>query len=341
MSKQQRDGVQKVGHEIAVGDGVQAIGTSRSEAQGSSQSVTVDGVGGSGQRPRTQRALIGGSCGGPAQPVMIAFEHGDVTQQPVGGRDRLGGLEVSQAGHDAVGMSGGLGEQSALQLADVIRQDRYGAYHPQAQIDGDLIVAAAAGVQLAGDRADGFCQAAFDSSMDVFIAGGRGELPGVKALADGLCSAEEGVRLHDALETAFFLRAEDPVWAEEHRADLPAQLRANAALYAISEPTDSWLGISSEASVREIRDLTRCLTISPIDVVRWTRAGMPCLRRGALARWDVQQVTAWLSEQGIMPAQRDLRELDQTECFVCQQVAAGEATADEGYEALSGWVGVM
>jgi len=163
----------------------------------------------------------------------------------------------------------------------------------------------------------------------------------MRALADGLCSAEEGVRLYDALETAFFLRAEDPVWAEEHRADLPAQLRANAALYAISEPTDSWLGISSEASVREIRDLTRCLTISPIDVVRWTRAGMPCLRRGALARWDVQQVTAWLSEQGIMPAQRDLRELDQTECFVCQQVAAGEATADEGYEALSGWVGVM
>lgn len=166
-------------------------------------------------------------------------------------------------------------------------------------------------------------------------------LVAMRALADGLCPAEEAARVYDALETACFLDARDRVWAEDHKADLPAQLRANAALYGLSRPADSWLGIPSGAAVREIRDLTRCLTVSPIDVVRWTRAGMPCLRRGAMARWDLQHVTAWLSEQGILPAQCDLRELDQTERFVCSKVAGGQATADEGYEALSGWLGVM
>jgi hypothetical protein len=51
-------------------------------------------------------------------------------------------------------------------------------------------------------------------------------------------------------------------------------------------------------------------------------------------------VAAWLEEAGILPTHHTVQELDNTELFVCRAVASGEATPDEGYEALSGWYGM-
>ena len=93
--------------------------------------------------------------------------------------------------------------------------------------------------------------------------------------------------------------------------------------------------------MREIRDLSRRIGASPIEIVRWTREGMPCLRRSPLVRWDIRHVTRWLAERGVLPEERTVSELDILEVFVCDAVAAGDATVDEGHEALSGWVGVM
>ena len=88
--------------------------------------------------------------------------------------------------------------------------------------------------------------------------------------------------------------------------------------------------------VFEMRDLTRRIEVSPIDVVRWTREGMSCLRRSPLVRWDIQHVTDWLIGRGITPRRATIKALDIIERYVCQAVASGDAAPDEGHEALMG-----
>ncbi len=71
-------------------------------------------------------------------------------EQPVGQQDGLGALHVGVAGHQRAAGRLGLGQQRGLQLAQrrVGAPDR--AEHPQPYVGGDLVVAAAAGVQFAG-----------------------------------------------------------------------------------------------------------------------------------------------------------------------------------------------
>ncbi len=68
---------------------------------------------------------------------------------------------------------------------------------------------------------------------------------------------------------------------------------------------------------------------------------MPCLSYSPYVRWDIRRVTAWLTERGILPEQRTVKELDWLHLFISEAVATGEATPDEAHEALSGWIGVM
>ncbi len=166
----------------------------------------------------------------------------------------------------------------------------------------------------------------------------------LRAVAEGLATAAEGVTLYETLETAHFFGPRDRVWAAEWDAAHEGELRQNAAQYALSRPADTWLGLPLEedrGNVREIRDLSRRIGASPIEIVRWTREGMPCLRRSPLVRWDIRHVTAWLTERGILPERRTVKELDRLEVFACEAVATGDATPDEAHEALSGWVGVV
>ena len=82
------------------------------------------------------------------------------------------------------------------------------------------------------------------------------------------------------------------------------ELRANAAQYGLSAPVEGWLGIPAEeanGNVFEIRDLSRRIGASPIDIVRWTLEGMPCLHCSPLARWDIRRVTEWLGQRGVLP----------------------------------------
>jgi RNA polymerase sigma-70 factor (ECF subfamily) len=163
------------------------------------------------------------------------------------------------------------------------------------------------------------------------------------AVASGVGTVEEGEEIHDKLETVLLFRGGDPLWDEEWRSGRQRERLENAALYGLDEPTDSWLGIPQDRIRHqfEIRDLTRRIEVCPIDVVRWTHDGLPCLRRSPLARWDIQYVTDWLVERGIVPRRATIKELDVTERYVCRAVAAGEATPQEGHEALAGRLGLM
>lgn len=164
------------------------------------------------------------------------------------------------------------------------------------------------------------------------------------AVRDGLATPEEGKDLYLKLATAYFFGPRDPVWAHEWDAAHERERRENAAQYGLSEPGDHWLGIPSEearGNLYEMRDLTRRLGMSPIDLVRWTRQGMPCLRCSPHVRWDIRRVSAWLTERAILPDRHTIKELDWPELFVCEAVAAGDGMPDEAHEAMAGWLGVM
>lgn len=164
----------------------------------------------------------------------------------------------------------------------------------------------------------------------------------LEGVAEGLATAEEGTELFSRLGSAAILRVPDPLWTPVWEAARDRERRANAAQYGLAEPTDNWLGIPQDRIPHqfEIRDLTRRLGISPIDLVRFPRQGLPCLRYSPWIRWDVDATAAWLREHATLPAHHTIAELDNLELFVCQAVSAGDAQPDEVYEALSGWYGV-
>jgi len=159
----------------------------------------------------------------------------------------------------------------------------------------------------------------------------------------GLAGPEEAAEVCDKLETARLVAGADPVSEPEWEATRDRERRENAAQYGLDEPTDNWLGIPQDRIPHqfEIRDLTRRLGVSPIDVVRWTRDGMPCLRHSPYRRWDADRVTEWLAAQRIPPTHFTIQELENTALFICRAVASGQATPDEAHEALAGWGGVM
>ncbi len=161
----------------------------------------------------------------------------------------------------------------------------------------------------------------------------------LEAVAGGLATADEGAELLQNLESASILRMSDALWEPVWQAAHDQERRENAAQYGLAEPTDNWLGIPQDRIPHQwdVRDLSRRIGVSPIDIVRLTRQGMPCLRYSPCVRWDIDRVTTWLQEHGLLPTRYTVEELDFTELFVCSAVAKGEATPDEAYEALAPW----
>ena len=180
--------------------------------------------------------------------------------------------------------------------------------------------------------------------------GRRPLLTVLAGLASGQATAEEAVCVSRKLSTGceFLFGPRDPLWAEQWDVAHEQERQANAAAYGLKTPTPEevgWLpfGIPAEDHdyVFEIRDLCRRLGVSPIDVVRWTRQGMPYLRHSPFVRWDIRRAGEWIAEQGLLPASFTPQDLDDIQLFVCRSVADGEATPDAGHGALSGFLGIM
>jgi len=127
-----------------------------------------------------------------------------------------------------------------------------------------------------------------------------------------------------------------------------ADVRANAALYGMDEPADSFMGVPQEFimgpeyRVFEIRDLSRRLQISPFDIARWTNDGMPSLRHSPWVRWDVELTTAWIADTNALPADRYTpQQLDHLENFLLAAVATGRQGPDLACQILQGWAGLV
>ena len=153
--------------EVAIGDAVERIGGRTVEAERLGGHVAVDRKRGAGERGRAERALVE-ALARVLEAPRVASQHLDIGHEMVAEGDRLRRLQMGEARHDncrAVQRTGG---ERPLQLAD-LEQDRVDRVaHPEAEVDRDLVVARARGVQPACGRADDLGQATLDIHMDVF-----------------------------------------------------------------------------------------------------------------------------------------------------------------------------
>ena len=82
-----------------------------------------------------------------------------------------------------------------MQIAQTLVELIEGVAHPELDIGDDLIVAAAAGVQLAADIAQTLDQGAFDVRVDVFELDGEREVAALDLGADGVEGRGDGLGL--------------------------------------------------------------------------------------------------------------------------------------------------
>ena len=169
MHAEHGDVEERLGHEVAVRDGVERVLEAAVEAELRRHEIGVEREGGAGQRSRAERRDV--------QPVHRHQEPVDVTrqgpavgQQVMGQQHRLGPLQVGVAGQvDVGGLAGALG-QDVLEGHDLGGHADQRPPAPQAQVGGDLVVAAAPGVQLGADVAGQLGDPALDGGVDVLVA---------------------------------------------------------------------------------------------------------------------------------------------------------------------------
>ncbi len=145
--------------------------------------------------------------------------------------------------------------------------------------------------------------------------------------------------------TGIDLEALDPLWAKAWLARHRRELEVNAQHYGVEAPAMGPFGVPQELAqgkVFEIRDLSRRLGLSPFDIVRWTREGMPSLHYSPFVRWDAEHVTAWLGEHCELSSRRHtVKELDDLNTFVLQAVAGGSEPVEDARDIFTGWAGLM
>ena len=152
---------------VAVGHAVQAVTGGGGKAQPACQLFTVDFIRRTGQRAAAQRADVQ-TFQGILQTAFVTRQHLDVGQTPVREGHRLGALQVGITRHHRVlVVLRGL-HQRALQLTVSRQQFANGIFAPQLQIGGDLVVTAAAGMQLFTQLADFVDKFAFHPAVNIF-----------------------------------------------------------------------------------------------------------------------------------------------------------------------------
>jgi hypothetical protein len=174
---QQAEGEQRVGHEVAVAHGVEAVVERGRETQLDGGEARVEGQRRAGQGAGAQRRHVGPPAG-VDQPVDVAGQRPAVGQQVVSQQHRLGPLQVGVAGQVRIAGGPGPVEQHLLQLADPPGDPGQLALGPESQGGDDLVVAAAPGVELGPGVAGQGRDPALDGGVDVLVGGFEGEATG-------------------------------------------------------------------------------------------------------------------------------------------------------------------
>ena len=89
----------------------------------------------------------------------------------MGDEDGFGALEVGVGGHDGVARGFACSTSAVAHAAMCAEQDVDRSADEEPEVGGDLLVAAAAGVELEAEVADGFGEAQLDEVVNVFGLG--------------------------------------------------------------------------------------------------------------------------------------------------------------------------
>ena len=109
--------------------------------------------------------------------------------------DRLGALQMRVAGHRPVGVCLREREQARHQRPRQRPRALAAPLDEQGEVGGDLVVAGAARVQLAANRADDLGQPALDRHVDVLVVGAELELARLELGRDRVEAVEQGREL--------------------------------------------------------------------------------------------------------------------------------------------------
>ena len=166
----QRARRQRLDHEVAVADGVERVRGRRAETEVLRELLAVDRVRRACERPRPERRRAH-ALERIRETLGVAAEHLDIRQAPVREQDRLRALEVRVARERRRLLA--LGEvdervHRGLELGLAQLQLPRG---PEPQVGGDLVVAAAARVQLLAEVADAGDELALDPRVDILVGG--------------------------------------------------------------------------------------------------------------------------------------------------------------------------
>ncbi len=201
MKHDQASAGQGLEHEVPVRNRVHAVGEHAGKSQVLGHGRGVQGIGGPGQGRGAERgdpdALLG-----VGQALHIALEHPGVGQEVLGQGHGLGGLEMGAPGQERVLVLRGALQEHGGQLGQAGAPGRGPARDEQPEVQGHLVVARAAGVELAAHRSHQGREAAFNVHVHVF----QGRVPGERA---GLDLGEHGVQTLD--ERGGLVPGDDPL----------------------------------------------------------------------------------------------------------------------------------
>ena len=181
-------------HEVAVRDGIHAVGADGGKAQLLGQELTVGRV----RHPR-QCSAAKGQHVDPLVAVMhppnVAMKHLKVGQHVMRKENRLRPLKMGIPWHNHALVAPGQTHQGSLhpsQAGHGIGDDLAGV---EAHVQGDLVVAGTSGVQPPGRRANEVVQAPLDVHVQVFESGIPREVATLDFLFDRPQSIYDGRRV--------------------------------------------------------------------------------------------------------------------------------------------------
>jgi hypothetical protein len=164
----------ELNQEVAIARDVEAVGGDAGKSQVLGRLAAVDRQGGAGE--------CGCAQGGDVDPLAAIGEAVAITLQlfavgepVVRGDDGLSALQMRVAWQDDVEIGGAPADEGGLQLAQQDIDAIDGVADVELEVGGDLIVAAAAGVELAADVAEPRDERGLDVHVDVFQLGAEGE----------------------------------------------------------------------------------------------------------------------------------------------------------------------
>ncbi len=161
---------------IPVRDRIHAVGGNAVEAEFLCEHAAIDGKARARQRAGTERHHIGRIVA-IDESSLVAPQHLIIGKQVVRKQNGLRVLHVGKAGHDDLGVFLGQCDEGLLNIPYKLHyRDRFVAdVHPH--IERYLVVAAAAGVELAADFGSHFSyECRFDIGVDVFEFDSEGKL---------------------------------------------------------------------------------------------------------------------------------------------------------------------